>query len=137
MRELKSWMWADALAMLERAEQMQRQFFEIGSDPRRAIANWQPPVDMLASDEALLLIVALPGVTPEHIQIEFLGNSIQISGERSLPALSKQTHLLRFEIPHGVFQRRVALPEGAFRLISQQVHDGCLYLNFQRLAQGL
>ncbi len=134
MRELKSWMWADALAMLERAEQMQRQFFEIGSDPRRAIANWQPPVDMLASDEALLLIVALPGVTPEHIQIEILGNSIQISGERSLPVLSKQTQLLRFEIPHGVFQRRVALPEGTFRLISQQVHDGCLYLNFQRLA---
>ena len=79
------------------------------------------------------LIVALPGVAPEHIQIEFSGNLIQISGERSLPSLSKQTQLLRFEIPHGVFERRVVLPEGSFRLVSQQVRDGCLFLNFQRL----
>ena len=133
MRELKSWMWADALAMLERAEQMQRQFFEIGSAPRSAIANWQPPVDMLASDDTLLLIVALPGVVAEDIQIALVGNSIQISGERSLPMLASQTRLLRFEIPHGVFERRIALPEGSFRLVSQQVHEGCLYLNFQRL----
>lgn len=133
MRDLKSWMWADALAMLDRAEQMHRQFFEVGASPQRAVATWQAPVDILLSEEALLLIVALPGVATERIQVEYEGNLVRICGERALPTLAKQTQMLRFEIPHGVFERRIALPEGRFRLISQELRDGCLFLMFQRL----
>jgi HSP20 family protein len=136
MRDLKSWMWADALAMLDRAEQMHRQFFELGVSPHRAVATWQAPVDILLSEEALLLIVALPGVAPERIQIEYQENLVRVTGERTMPALAKQTQTLRFEIPHGVFERQIVLPEGRFRLESQQVRDGCLFLQFQRLVRS-
>ena len=58
-----------------------------------------------------------------------------LPGERALPTLANQTQMLRFEIPHGVFERRIVLPEGRFRLLAQEARDGCLFLKFQRLVR--
>ena len=133
MTDLKSWMWADAIALLDRAEQMQRRFFEVGGVTRRASPHWEPPADVLISDQALLLIVALPGVQAERIRVSIAGNAVDVTGERSLPALSDEAHLLRLEIPYGTFERRITLPPGSFRLHSQEARDGCLYLLFHRM----
>ena len=44
----RSWMWAEACAMIERAEQLHRQFFRPGL-ARAPAANWEPPVDVFES----------------------------------------------------------------------------------------
>ena len=49
-------MWGEALSMLDRAQRLQRQFFT------HANVSWEPPVDIVESDDALLVHVALPGV---------------------------------------------------------------------------
>jgi HSP20 family protein len=41
----RSWMWAEACAMIERAEQLHRRFFQPGLAPAAAV-NWEPPVDV-------------------------------------------------------------------------------------------
>lgn len=48
-RDFESWMWVDAVRMLERADRLQREFFRPHS-PRPA--QWQPPVDVFESDDA-------------------------------------------------------------------------------------
>jgi HSP20 family protein len=133
MHALRSWMFSDAIAMLDRAEQMQRRFFEVGVSSGGSRAGWEAPVDILLSDDALLLIVALPGVLPERIVVEIEGSMVRIRGDRTLPVFPKQSHLLRLEIPHGVFERGVVLPPGKFALDSQEAKDGCLYLLFHRM----
>src|SRR5262245_49501790 len=45
----RRWMWAEACAMIERAEQLHRQFFQ-PAFATAALASWEPPVDVFEGD---------------------------------------------------------------------------------------
>ena len=60
-------------------------------------------------------------------------NLIIVRGERSLPANSRRAAIHRLEIPYGRFERRIALPAGAFELMDRQLEHGCLALTLRRL----
>ena len=57
--DTRAWMWAEACELLDRAERLNRQFFQPLST-RQAV--WEPPVDLFETDRALWVVVALPGV---------------------------------------------------------------------------
>jgi len=54
----------------------------------------------------------LPGVEPKDLNIQVLGNTISISGERSSSRETKEGDYLHREITYGSFQRVIELPEG-------------------------
>jgi HSP20 family molecular chaperone IbpA len=131
IRNPPSWMWAEACEMMERAQQLQRQFFRFG----RAVAaepRWEPPIDILAYGSEVQVAVALPGVAAEHIEVRTDSGLLIISAVRALPVTSHATAVHRLEIPYGRFERRIALPEGRYQLLEQVYANGCLVL---RLAQ--
>ena len=64
----RNWMWAEACAMIERAEQLHRRFFQPGMALTAAV-NWEPPVDVFESEQELTIVAALPGVEPQEIEI--------------------------------------------------------------------
>src|SRR5437660_12344080 len=75
------WMWAEACAMIERAEHLHRQFFQ----PRAAAVaavNWEPPVDIFESGQALTILAALPGVRSEDISISVEPVALHVTGLR-------------------------------------------------------
>ena len=131
IRNPPSWMWAEACEMLERAQQLQRQFFRFGhavaAEPR-----WEPPVDILAYGNEVQVAVALPGVAAEHIEVRTDSGLLIVSAVRALPVTTHATAVHRLEIPYGRFERRIALPEGRYQLLEQVYANGCLVL---RLAQ--
>ena len=55
-RTVADLMWADALARLARADRLHQEFF------RPAPTGWEPPVDLLETEQELILMAALPGV---------------------------------------------------------------------------
>jgi len=124
-------MWAEALELLQDAERLQRQFFQVGA--LQGAPCWEPPVDLYESGDELSLLVALPGVTPEQIELVLAPSLIIVRGERSLPTNSRRASIHRLEIPYGHFERRVALPPGAFELIDRRLEHGCLVLELRRL----
>jgi len=125
-------MWAEALEMLQTAERLQRQFFQPGA--AQGTPSWEPPVDLFELDGDVWLLVALPGVTPEQLQVAIDGAAIVVRGERPLPAGSRRAAIHRLEIPYGGFQRRITLPAGRFQIIERKLENGCLVLRLQRLA---
>lgn len=124
-----SWMWAQAWDLLEQAERMQRQFFRLaGAGQTRAA--WEPPVDIFEDDRHITLIVALPGVPPDRVEVFNDGGALVVRAARRMPVRDADAVMRRMEIPHGIFERRIPLPQWAMENAEQRMVDGCLILTF-------
>jgi len=120
-------MWSEALQVLERAERLQRGFFE----PR--VRGWQPPADIYETDEHVWTVVALPGVTADGLHVTLRANWLEIRGVRPLPVEAQRGAIRRLELPYGRFERRLELPCHVFELEGQTLTDGCLYLKLRKI----
>jgi HSP20 family protein len=71
-----------------------------------------PPVDSYQTDDPpeLVVVVELPGVDPEHVQIVLHDRALIIAGERIRPKKSGRRYH-QMEIDHGPFQRRIEIFE--------------------------
>ena len=127
------WLWADALEMLDEATRLQRRFFEV-SVRSTAAPRWEPPVDVFESPEEVWFFYALPGVPAGQVEVALEGTELVVRGERNLPPVAHTTTIRRLELPHGRFERRVALPTGRYDLIAQQLDQGCLVIGLRRIA---
>jgi HSP20 family molecular chaperone IbpA len=123
-------MWGDTVALLEQADRMQRQFFRLAGGAERA--RWEPPVDVFADGDEILVEVALPGVPADRIELVFAPGELVVRGERRLPRRLASAAIQRLEIPHGRFERRLALPPGRWALARQELDNGCLQLLLAR-----
>lgn len=130
-RDLEAWMWAEACEALARAERLHREFFRLGPPSRRP--SWEPPVDIVETERELWIVAALPGVEPSEIEITVEGGVLAIAGERKLHLIGRTVEIHRLEIPHGRFERRIALPPGRLDLVRRDIADGCLTLTLRKL----
>ncbi len=124
-------MWLDAVNMLDRADQLHRQFFQLGSSPSRG-PSWEPPADMFEAGDTLSVIVALPGIGPENLQITIENDLLHVQAHRPIPA-PRGAHLKRLEIPYGHFERYLRLPAGHFQIQASSLNQGCLTLTLKKL----
>lgn len=124
-------MWADALEMLEQADRLQRQFFQVGQ-PRVRGPTWEPPADIFETDYALTILIALPGVAPDDVEVGIQGCSLHISGTRPIPAPANAV-VRRMEIPYGRFERQIDLPAARYEIGQQALLNGCLLLTLRKL----
>ena len=120
-------MWADALALVARADRLNREFF------RPAETGWEPPVDLLETANELIVIAALPGVRAADVELVVSHREIAIVGTRRLPALPGATRVHRMELPHGHFERRIGLPPGTYELARRDLLDGCLTIVLRKV----
>jgi len=120
-------MWAEALATIGRADRLHRSFFSPASP------GWEPPVDLLETADELILVAALPGVRVADVDLVIGGGELAVIGTRHLPALRGPARIHRMELPHGRFERRIALPPGAYELARRDLVDGCLTVVLRKL----
>ena len=134
LRDPRIWMWSEACELLERAERLHRQFFQLAlSAPGPA---WEPPVDVFETERELWLVMALPGVAPGNLRIEVRDRELVIAGMRALPVQLRRARIYRLEIPYGRFERRIELPPGRFEFGTQELTNGCLMLSLRKLREG-
>lgn len=120
-------MWTQALGALARTERLHREAF------RPVPRGWEPPVDLLETDEALIIVAALPGVGASDVELVVGGGELAIVGQRRLPAGLSAARVHRMELPHGRFERRVLLPPGSYDLSGRELRDGCLIVVLRKL----
>jgi HSP20 family protein len=128
----RDWMWSEACEMLARAERLHREFFRPAGSLAR-LPSWEPPVDILETDRAVLVLVALPGVNAERAEAAIEDGHLVIGGTRILPPELRTATIHRLELPQGRFQRRVPLPAGRYAGVRRAVIDGCLVITLQKL----
>jgi HSP20 family protein len=126
-----AWMWLRAQEMLDETERVRRRFF--GLKLRQSQPAWEPPADVFETDAALWIVLALPGVDPHSVEVQFEGSGVRVRAHRELPHALGGAHIVRMELPRGVFERELELPPGAYRLLEQAMEHGCLWLRLARL----
>ena len=124
------WFWAEALELMQLTGQRRGRVL---SSEAGALPTWEPPVDVIETNDAVRVTVALPGVPPESVEIRAEGAALLVRGLRALPAESRHGAIRRLEIPYGRFERRIGLPSLPLQLSEQFFRDGCLHLVLRRV----
>jgi HSP20 family molecular chaperone IbpA len=128
-------MWSEACEMLARAERLHREFFRPVRSPTLAPASvptWEPPVDVLETGREVLVLVALPGVDPDRVEVAIEGDELMVVGTRVLPPELRTAMIHRLELPQGRFARRVRLPAGRYAGVRRSTVHGCLAVTLQK-----
>jgi HSP20 family molecular chaperone IbpA len=127
-RQLEAMMWAQACQAMERAERLHRQFFHRA----HTTPCWEAPVDIFETQDALTIVIALPGVELDRVRVTLSAGVLIVDGERPLPIELRNARIHRLEIPHGHFQRRIELPPARFELTGRHLANGCLMLQLNK-----
>ena len=131
-RNPTDWMWAQACELIEQAERMHRQFFRLTAS-ERAQASWEPPADVFEDEHEIVIIVALPGVPAERVEVTSESAALVVRAECPLP-LSASRHAVRqLGIPYGYFERRIPLPDVRLEPGTPEVANGCLILRLRKI----
>jgi HSP20 family protein len=129
--EPPDWMWLQACELIAQAERMHRQFFRLGV-AADAPAVWEPPIDVFEDEREVVVIVAMPGVAAQAVQVSHEGGALVVRGTRAPPFEGVRMRLRQLEIPYGAFERRIALPAGRFELGPPELVQGCLLVRLQK-----
>jgi len=72
------------------------------------LGDWAPPLDVLDEGDAYRILIDVPGVKPEDLELAEEGRSITIAGVRHRPEGGRP---VVGERPGGYFRRVLSLPE--------------------------
>jgi HSP20 family protein len=126
-----NWMLSEAIDSLARAERLHRQFFSLQPSAGSQESSWEPPIDVLETDQEILILVALPGVDPEEVEAVIDSGTLIVSGRRVLPVELRNARIHRLELPQGRFERRIVLPIGRYA-VSRFAVNGCIVLRLSK-----
>jgi HSP20 family protein len=85
-------------------------FFGSSNDARAR--RWVPAMDLVESDDQLILRADLPGLDKDDVSIEIKDGVLTVSGERRTERERKSEGFYRVERAFGSFSRSLSLPEG-------------------------
>lgn len=88
-------------------------FFDAKSTGANGAARrWIPSMDLVESEEELILRADLPGMTRDDVDIEIKDGVLTISGERRAEHQDRAEGFHRVERAFGSFSRSLSLPDG-------------------------
>ena len=134
-------MWQRASDLFQQVERIHRNFLRVAAGVQyRSLHGkspaWEPPVNVVATDESLWVIAALPGVAADGVNVRLEGRELLIAGERPLPKCCHDGELKIWEIPLGRFERRLTLIEerDVLSLGEVTLRDGLLIIELRKVS---
>ena len=131
--------WRQASDLLQQAERIHRNFLQIavGAQYRSFHGKssfWEPPVNVVETDESLWVISAIPGVAADRVDVRLDGRELVISGERPLPKCCQDGELKIWEIPLGRFERRLTVIDAGnpLSLGETKLQNGLLIIELRK-----
>jgi HSP20 family protein len=97
--------------------------------------DFQPPMNVVETEDAYHISVELPGVKPENVNLEVEYGFLKILGEKSEEQVREGTAWRRVERSYGSFQRVVKLGANVDAdRITAESRDGILYIEAPKTA---
>ena len=134
-------MWQQASDLLQQVERIHMNFLQIAAGVQYRTSHgrspaWEPPVNVVETDESLWVIAGLPGVGADRVSVRLEGRELLIAGDRPLPKCCNDGELKIWEIPLGRFERRLTLIEGREALAVGEVslQNGLLIIELRKVS---
>jgi HSP20 family protein len=95
----------------------------------------QPPSDVVEMDDAVRVLLEIPGVPSASVQVRVLGNRIEVTGEKTPDFPPGETSFLCLERVFGKFQRAFEV-RGSVNLgeVSARMANGILVITIPKIA---
>lgn len=87
-------------------------FFGQGERTGSRARRWVPAMDLVETDDNLVLRADLPGLDRDDVSIEIKDGALTVSGERKAEHEEKAEGYYRVERSFGSFLRSMTLPQG-------------------------
>jgi HSP20 family protein len=98
--------------------------------------RWIPALDVVESEEEIVLRCDLPGLKEEEVRIEVRGGRLTIAGERQAQSEHDGEGYHRIERSFGAFRRTIAVPESLDPdQVKAQIRDGVLEVHIPKPAE--
>jgi HSP20 family protein len=72
--------------------------------------TWQPSSDVYETEDAVIALIEMPGVSQDQIDLVVEPESLTLRGERKEQGPSGNRRYSNLEIPFGPFERKLQLP---------------------------
>jgi HSP20 family protein len=76
---------------------------------RLPATEWSPAVDVFEARDCLLVVVEVPGLSPESLRLVFRERELVLAGERRARRAGAGSTFLCLERPHGRFERSIPI----------------------------
>lgn len=98
-------------------------------------ATWKPVYSITDTTESLVIYMDLPGVASDAINMKFLHNIIDVSGERQIPS----DDLSQRVVPYGKFSQRIPIPLSVTnpKSVTTRMKDGVLKISIDKAMENL
>ena len=73
--------------------------------------GWRPSLDLYETKEEFIVLVDVPGIQPQDVEVVVDRDILRIAGNRCRPVGQGITRVLQMEIDFGPFSHAVRLPE--------------------------
>lgn len=72
--------------------------------------GWHPAADMYETDESIVIVVDISGVSPKNVGLTLFRNTLLLQGVRVEQSGPPSRQYYKMEIPYGPFERLFHLP---------------------------
>ena len=99
-----------ALALLQQeVNQLFRRLTLLDSSEHLPRSEWCPPADIYETRGCLVVVMEVPGLSPESLKVAFRDHSLVVTGKRRTPRPGAGVFFQCLERPDGRFQRVLPL----------------------------
>ncbi len=106
--------WDPFMDLITTREKMNHLFEEAvisrGEEKDLVSSSWTPSVDIVETENELVLSAEVPGINEKDIEIKIEDNTLTLRGERKFEKETKEENYHRIERAYGSFLRSFSLP---------------------------
>jgi len=122
----------DLLSLQERMNRLFEESLKGRLELEAAGQGWQPLSDVYETEGSFVVLLELPGVEQEDVEVQVDGENVVVRGQRRLSA-AKPERFHRMERSYGSFSRLFRLPGPVdAEAIAAQFKDGLLRLELPK-----
>jgi HSP20 family protein len=124
----------DLLSLQERMNRLFEESLKTRLDLETAGQGWQPMADVHETETAFVVLLELPGIEQDDVEVQVDGENVVVRGQRRLGAARPERYH-RMERSYGSFSRSFRLPGPVDAdAVMAQFKDGLLRLELPKLS---